>query len=250
MMLGKRKSSRAVAPVKKRRKGEPAIEEITFDFGAREEYLTGFHKRKLQRVKHAKEEALKKEREEKIAARKVVRYAAQRSGFIGRLTRPQLRENRRVDREKHVEAVNAAVRGAEDLDVGGGSSDGQSANWNGIEEAENVDHEDDYMDEDRHTVVTVEAVDVSRDGLQRRKDEPGSEDENTQVGTGKAADGRNPNGRTVNGNRSRSAQQSRDHDSRPKKKKKKFRYESKAERKVTRFKERSGGKAKAKVRRE
>lgn len=36
----------------------------------------------------------------------------------------------------------------------------------------------------------------------------------------------------------------------PKKKKKKFRYESKADRKVTRHKERAGGKAKAKARRE
>lgn len=71
-MLGKRKSNRTVAPVKKRRKGEPPLEEIRFDSDAREEYLTGFHKRKLQRIKHAKEEALKKEREEKVAARKVV----------------------------------------------------------------------------------------------------------------------------------------------------------------------------------
>lgn len=71
-MLGKRKSSRPIAPVKKRRKVQPAIEEITFDFDAREEYLTGFHKRKLQRIKHAKEEALKREREEKVAARKAV----------------------------------------------------------------------------------------------------------------------------------------------------------------------------------
>lgn len=72
-MLGKRKPSRYVAPVRKRRKGEPAIEEITFDFDDREDYLTGFHKRKLQRIKHAREEASKKEREERIAARKAVR---------------------------------------------------------------------------------------------------------------------------------------------------------------------------------
>ena len=36
----------------------------------------------------------------------------------------------------------------------------------------------------------------------------------------------------------------------PKKKKKKFKYESKAERKVTRYKERSGNRAKAKARKE
>ena len=61
-----------VAPSKKRRKSVPAIEEITFDLNAREDYLTGFHKRKLQRTKHAKEEAVKREREERITARKLV----------------------------------------------------------------------------------------------------------------------------------------------------------------------------------
>ena len=75
-MLGKRKSSKSIAPVRKRRKGEPQIEQITFDFGAREDYLTGFHKRKLQRIKHAKDEALKKEREDKVAARKAVCLSA------------------------------------------------------------------------------------------------------------------------------------------------------------------------------
>ncbi len=71
-MLGKRKIRSRIAPVKKRRKGEPAIEQITFNFDDREEYLTGFHKRKLQRIKHAKEEALKREREEKVANRRAV----------------------------------------------------------------------------------------------------------------------------------------------------------------------------------
>lgn len=71
-MLGKRKSTSRIAPVKKRRKSEPAIEEITFNFDDREEYLTGFHKRKLQRIKYAKEEALKREREEKVANRRAV----------------------------------------------------------------------------------------------------------------------------------------------------------------------------------
>ena len=70
-MLGKRKTANMVPPPKRRKK-TPAIEEISFDFGAREDYLTGFHKRKLQRIKHAQEEAVKKEREERIAARKRV----------------------------------------------------------------------------------------------------------------------------------------------------------------------------------
>ena len=72
IMLAQRKAIRSVPPPRKKRKSESAIEEITFDFSAREDYLTGFHKRKLQRIKHAKQEAAKKDREDKIAARRIV----------------------------------------------------------------------------------------------------------------------------------------------------------------------------------
>lgn len=58
-------------PIKRRKKSASA--EITFDPNAREEYLTGFHKRKVQRIKHAQEEATKKERQERILERKRVR---------------------------------------------------------------------------------------------------------------------------------------------------------------------------------
>ena len=71
-ILGKRKSSNSLLPSSKRQKSAPNVEEISFDFAAREDYLIGFHKRKLQRIKHAKVEAAKKGREEKIAARKIV----------------------------------------------------------------------------------------------------------------------------------------------------------------------------------
>ncbi|KAL8832460.1 MAG: hypothetical protein Q9170_004871 [Blastenia crenularia] len=232
-MLGKRKSTRSVAPIKKRRKGEPLVEEITFDFSAREEYLTGFHKRKLQRVKHAKEEALKKEREEKVASRKA------------------LRESRRIDRENNVEAINAAVRDAEGHNGSDESGDDSGEQWKGLAEPTNIDHEDDYLDEDRHTIVTVEAVDISRDGLRRLEESgSGSEDDQKQpTHNSSKTTNRGPlvnGGAEGNGKRSKPFSSS---ESRPKKKKK-FRYESKAERKVTRFKERMGGKAKAKARRE
>ena len=62
-----------ISPRKRRRDQSSAVEEITWDGASREDYLTGFHKRKLQRIKHAQEEAAKKEREQKIAARKNVR---------------------------------------------------------------------------------------------------------------------------------------------------------------------------------
>ena len=72
MALGKRKAFQDVPPPRKKRRATSAIQEISFDFSAREDYLTGFHKRKLQRIKHAKEEATKKDREDKLAARKIV----------------------------------------------------------------------------------------------------------------------------------------------------------------------------------
>ena len=59
-------------PPSKKRKTTSAVEEVNFDFDAREEYLTGFHKRKQQRIKNAQEEAAKKAREDKIELRKQV----------------------------------------------------------------------------------------------------------------------------------------------------------------------------------
>lgn len=63
-------------PTKKRKTektGGPVVEEINFDTAARQEYLTGFHKRKLQRAKHAQEAAEKKARADRIVDRKKVR---------------------------------------------------------------------------------------------------------------------------------------------------------------------------------
>jgi ribosomal RNA-processing protein 17 len=59
-------------PTKRRKTNTNAVEEIVFDSSARQEYLTGFHKRKLQRAKHAQELAEKKAREERIEERRKV----------------------------------------------------------------------------------------------------------------------------------------------------------------------------------
>jgi hypothetical protein len=60
-------------PVPKKRKlTTTATEKIDFDFSAREEYLTGFHKRKVARAKHAQEENAKREKEEKLRFRREV----------------------------------------------------------------------------------------------------------------------------------------------------------------------------------
>ena len=49
---------------------QPAV--ITFDRDARRDYLTGFHKRKLQRIKQAKAVAADIEKQAKLDARKQV----------------------------------------------------------------------------------------------------------------------------------------------------------------------------------
>ena len=74
VMLGirKRKPAATMVPPKKKRKAASAIEEITFNTEERQDYLSGFHKRKVARIKKAKEEGVKKDREEKLAARKIV----------------------------------------------------------------------------------------------------------------------------------------------------------------------------------
>ncbi|KAK2065659.1 nucleolar protein 12 [Colletotrichum caudatum] len=156
-MFAKPRPKKSVLPtVSKKRKAVSAVEEVNFDFDARQDYLTGFHKRKLQRVKWAQEQAAKKAREEKIELRK------------------QLKEERQREVEDHVKAVSAILEEAQ-----AANSDGDEEinaedfeEWDGIEEAPKeqtdvVDYEDEYIDEDRYTTVKVEAISVTRDGLEK-----------------------------------------------------------------------------------
>lgn len=148
---------------------------------------------------------------------------------------------------KHVEAVNAAVRNAEAKFDEDDASDDEEESFNGIEEPAKVDHEDDYLDEDKHTVVTVEAVTISHEGLQPRQE--GSAEEGDDPGATKHAEVTPRGPPSGNAETGLKDQRTIQNLKKQPKKKKKFRYESKAERKVTRMKERSGGKAKAKERR-
>ncbi|TVY38529.1 Ribosomal RNA-processing protein [Lachnellula subtilissima] len=56
----------SAGPPSKKRKTVHKIEEINFDNDARADYLTGFHKRKVARATKAREEAEKKEKEERV----------------------------------------------------------------------------------------------------------------------------------------------------------------------------------------
>ena len=132
--------------------------------------------------------------------------------------------------EEHVEAVNALLKGVGDESA---EEDGEDV-WNGIEDeptAEPVDHEEEYIDEDRYTTVTVEAVGVSKEGLTKIGEEDSS-DETAEVDP-----------RPVEKETSKKKVWPK------KEKKKKFRYESKSERKLTRGKQKAGNKARADARR-
>jgi ribosomal RNA-processing protein 17 len=148
-----------------------------------------------------------------------------------------LREERRQELEAHVEAVNALLAEANTPGIDD-SDDSKDEVWDGIPDdhpLEPIDHEAEYIDEDRYTTVTVEAVDVSKEGLRKI-----AEDEDTEE-----VDSRDHK-ISVDATETKTGANRKIW---PKKTRKKFRYESKAERKVTKGKQKAGNKAKADARR-
>jgi ribosomal RNA-processing protein 17 len=124
---------------------------------------------------------------------------------------------------------------------GEGNSDKDLEEWQGFSEPSAVDYEAEYIDEDRYTMVTVEELDLSKDGV--HKVEAGGE------GQCEAAKLSRTENHEVRPAKPKKRAWTKENLNRPKKKRKKFRYETKAERKVTRYKEQSKRKAKAKARR-
>jgi len=160
------------------------------------------------------------------------------------LTTVKLRQQRKIDLEKHVEEVNRLVKQANGDIVGldGGESsedDDGEEEFVGFQDPEPIDQEDEYVDEDKYTTVTIESVNISRDGFSK----PGGDEEDAvarkaeekEEGEGVGKDGKKDVQRDENGKRIWTKERPRTEW--PKKKKKKFRYESKADRKVTRYKE-------------
>lgn len=115
---------------------------------------------------------------------------------------------------------------------------GEDGEWGGIEEdlrVEPIDHEEEYIDEDRYTTVTVEEVDVTKDGLHTV-----AEEEQAELEAKKKAEAAAKAAKEAKANPKKVW---------PKKEKKKpFRYESKIERKIGRAKQRSKNKGQAKAR--
>lgn len=121
------------------------------------------------------------------------------------------------------------------VDEEDGEASGSDDEWSGITDPEPppIDHEAEYVDEDKYTTVTVEAMDVTREGLFKAE----QEQEEAKEGEKPAADtSEEP---TSDKKRKWTKDKPKDATHKTKKKKRNFRYESKAERKATRSKERS-----------
>lgn len=114
----------------------------------------------------------------------------------------------------------ATAEGEEELE--------QNQEWDGFADEPNldiIDHQEEYVDEDRYTTVTVETVSVTRDGFEKptlSDDEESNKDTDTAKEKGEASE-------TTPGDKK--------HD-RPRKKKKQFRYETKFERSLSNAKQR------------
>lgn len=141
--------------------------------------------------------------------------------------------------------VNAELKKMQS-EVGESSGDGSNGDgeevgeaWEGIEEdapaAKAVPDDEEYVDEDKYTTVTVEAMDGENDGPDDSEDE-----DNLKVVT--VPDG----GQGKDGVLKKKRIHNKDGQAKPKKKK--FRYESKAERQTTRQKQKAKN-HKAKLRR-
>lgn len=144
----------------------------------------------------------------------------------------QAREDRKREVEEHVETVNRLLResGAIPAETSD-SGDEEGDEWEGIPDPPSldiVDQEEEYIDEDRYTTVTVESVAVSRDGLEKPPQPDDEENKAEENGDKKEADD------DEDGSKSKH----------PKKRKKKFRYETKLERQLTETKRKIKSRAK------
>lgn len=100
-MNGRRSNREILTGGKKyiqRQNKKHGVDEVTFDKGSREEYLTGFHKRKLQRQKKAQEFHKEQERLARIEERK------------------RLRDERKRDLQTQLQKFNESVKDVTNYD--------------------------------------------------------------------------------------------------------------------------------------
>jgi len=80
-----------------------------------------------------------------------------------------MREQRKLDLERHVTEVKTLMRRANGEDVVSESESASEEEFEGFPDPviEEVDREEEYIDEDKYTTVTVEAVGISKDGFEK-----------------------------------------------------------------------------------
>ncbi|KAJ3554207.1 hypothetical protein NM688_g3226 [Phlebia brevispora] len=138
--VGTEKIQRIVASKKRAKRGQ--VKEVVFDETARREFLTGFHKRKVEKKEIAKKKAEERERQERLEAR---------------------REKRLMLAEKAAKNVAEVERA-----YGAHASEDEEEEWDGFgpgsgadrkgkakESAEDHVMEEEYEDEQQLAVVTV-----------------------------------------------------------------------------------------------
>lgn len=133
--------------------------------------------------------------------------------------------------EEHVQHVHKLLREVDAAGTGKQADDDSDEEWGGLsdegeaQEEEPIDHEEEYIDEGRHTVVTVEAVSVDKEGLYKPIEPESEDDEEEDAEITKRDESERD-----------SSKKTKDF---PKKKKKKFRYETKLERRLSEKKQKS-----------
>jgi ribosomal RNA-processing protein 17 len=147
--------------------------------------------------------------------------------------------------EAHVKAVDEALKyvGVVSDEDEEDDEEGEDTTWEGImdQEVPRVDREEEYIDEERYTTVTVEEVGISRNGFVKANGMP--EEERDPGPRPKTAGSKAPDKEIAKIPDKRKPKMPRN------KKKRNFRYENKEERNAARMKERSMNKAHARVRR-
>ncbi|KAH9940428.1 nucleolar protein 12-domain-containing protein [Epithele typhae] len=120
----------------KRRAKKEQLKEIVFDDSARRDFLTGFHKRKVQKKEAAKQKAMEREKQDRLEAR---------------------REHRKLIAEqakKNAEQAERAYRGTpEDGDDSGAESSGSVVSNRKAGAA--PEEQEEYEDEEQLATVTV-----------------------------------------------------------------------------------------------
>lgn len=160
-----------------------------------------------------------------------------------------MREDRKAEFQRAIEENQrrlAELNDASDSNNenrGDAADQGSEEEWGGFAEPPAVDYEAEYIDENKYTTVTVEDMDPSKEGLYKAtQGDDGSENEQREQEEGKA-----PASEATKPVKKKPWNKN-DRDPANKKKKKKFRYESPAERKAGRLKERMSNRKQAKAR--